>query len=142
MWFSFKNSLKTSYLYGNIYGIILYHMVKNVKRKTVVSKNWSTIPISYFPNEILHYLNCFQATLNIFAHSTFNFHLIFKCHTILESWRVDYFQGVIFFDENLWPMRNQYFKIGYPKGRNFLLPTPIKKMFSQNILFFQDIFGS
>ena len=27
---------------------------------------------------------------HVFAHQAFNFHPIFKCDTILESWRVDY----------------------------------------------------
>ena len=54
--------------------------------------------------------------------------------TILMVW--------INFDEKLWPMRNQHLKIAYPRGRNFLLPTRIKNLFSQNILFFKDIFGS
>ena len=54
--------------------------------------------------------------------------------TILMVW--------INFDEKLWPMRNQHLKIAYPRGRNFLLPPRIKNLFSQNTLFFKDIFGS
>ena len=47
-----------------------------------------------------------------------------------------------FCEENLWPMRNQHLKFGYPGGCNFLLRAPMKKIFSQKSLFFKDIFGS
>ena len=47
-----------------------------------------------------------------------------------------------FCEENLWPMRNQHLKFGYPGGCNFLLRALMKKNFSQKSLFFKDIFGS
>ena len=78
--------------------------------------------------------------------------LTFLLLAFLSDFQVSYLFGKLkgcwfwwcknFFDENLWPMRNQHLKLGYPGCCNFSLRAPMKKIVSQKSLFFKDIFGS
>ena len=75
-----------------------------------------------------------NTTPHIFAHSTLNFHPIFKFHTILESYQQHGRRGVL--QVKIWALTNEIWAFQKIKiaCRNFLLPSNLKILFLNSTL--------